>query len=317
MWEAAAYLHIFYHFFYNNSAFVLQNIIVEERNFCVFTIFFVHLKKTIIFGVLGQRLCPELFDPYCQLIIPGPLFCLDCLSPMMASIISSWSWRSPSYETLFSTVVLFLLCSCDDDTRPWSKSLEIFCCLSLSPFNSVTTWQDDEWKLYLNLLHVQGVALEDAGESGLVQNEQSLEWSLLLEGQQGLKKDWEVESTANWVRVHFPAFETRYFPFMSLLTSFCRGFLCKVSVAGKGSRAICVISACCWFIAILETRTVRVIGGAVFWTGACSVIVVMGVSTRLLLSVLGTDVIGGNFKLVSLVLVCSTDPISKQICKKS
>ena len=49
---------------------------------------------------------------------------------------------------------------------------------------------------YLNLLHAQ-VTLEDAGKSGLVQNEQSLEWSLLLMGQQGLKKDWEVESTVN------------------------------------------------------------------------------------------------------------------------
>ena len=42
---------------------------------------------------------------------------------------------------------------------------------------------------YLNLLHAQGVTLEDAEKSGLVQNEQSLEWSLLLEARQGLKKD--------------------------------------------------------------------------------------------------------------------------------
>ena len=74
---------------------------------------------------------------------------------------------------------------------------------------------------YLNLLHAQGVTLKDAGKSGLVQNEQSLEWSLLLEGQQGLKKDWGVESTANLVQVHLPAFETWYFPFVSFLTSFC------------------------------------------------------------------------------------------------
>ena len=30
---------------------------------------------------------------------------------------------------------------------------------------------------YLNLLRAQGVTLEDAGKSGLVQNEQNLEWS--------------------------------------------------------------------------------------------------------------------------------------------
>ena len=55
---------------------------------------------------------------------------------------------------------------------------------------------------YLNLLHAQGVTLQE-----------SLEWSLLLEGQQGLKKDWGVESTANWVQVHLPAFETWCFAF--------------------------------------------------------------------------------------------------------
>ena len=38
--------------------------------------------------------------------------------------------------------------------------------------------------------------------------------------------------------------------------------------------------------------------------------------TRLLLSVFGTDVIGGNFNLIPLVLVCSAELISKQICKK-
>ena len=73
----------------------------------------------------------------------------------------------------------------------------------------------------LNLLHAQGVTLKDAGKSGLVQNELSLECSLLLEGQQGLKKDWGVESTANWVQVHLPSFETSYFPFMSFFSSFC------------------------------------------------------------------------------------------------
>ena len=78
---------------------------------------------------------------------------------------------------------------------------------------------------YLNLLQAQGVTLKDAGKSDLVQNEQSLEWSLLLEGEQSLKKDWGVESAANWVQVHLLAFKTWYFPFVSFLTSFCRGFL--------------------------------------------------------------------------------------------
>ena len=91
----------------------------------------------------------------------------------------------------------------------------------------------------------------------------------------------------------------------------------KVGVADKVWGTICVISACCWFTAILETGTVRKIGAAVFWSWTCSVIVAKEVSTRLLVSLLGTDVIGGNFKLIHLVLFCSTEVISEQICKKS
>ena len=91
----------------------------------------------------------------------------------------------------------------------------------------------------------------------------------------------------------------------------------NVGVVDKGSGAICVISACGWVTAILETGTVYIIGTAVFWIWTCSVIVAKGVSTRLFLSVLSTDVIGGNFRLIPLVLVCSTEFVSKQVCKKS
>ena len=59
---------------------------------------------------------------------------------------------------------------------------------------------------YLNLLHAQRVTLKDAWKSGLVQNEQSLECSLLLEGQQGLKKGWGVESTANCLHLGYGTF---------------------------------------------------------------------------------------------------------------
>ena len=47
---------------------------------------------------------------------------------------------------------------------------------------------------YLNLLHAQRLTLENAGKSGLIQNS---EWPLILKGEQGLEKDWEVETTAN------------------------------------------------------------------------------------------------------------------------
>ena len=112
---------------------------------------------------------------------------------------------------------------------------------------------------YLNLLHAQGVTLKDAGKSGLVQNEQSLEWSLLLEGQQSLKKDWGVESTANWVQVHLPAFETWYFPFVSFSTSFCWRFLatsrwcCRLRFKGY----LCDFSLLLIFCYLLNLNEIR------------------------------------------------------------
>ena len=42
---------------------------------------------------------------------------------------------------------------------------------------------------YLNLVYAKELTVNDARESGLIQNKQSLEWSLFLEEQQGLKKD--------------------------------------------------------------------------------------------------------------------------------
>ena len=47
------------------------------------------------------------------LIIPGPLFCPNCLSPVMVSIITSWNWRFLSSETLSSTL-FFLIFSYPD-----------------------------------------------------------------------------------------------------------------------------------------------------------------------------------------------------------
>ena len=75
---------------------------------------------------------------------------------------------------------------------------------------------------YRNLLRPEGVTLLDARKSSLAQNEQTLEWSLLLQGQQGLKKDWGVESTANWLQVHLSLFETQIYwsiSFSVLLTN--------------------------------------------------------------------------------------------------
>ena len=97
---------------------------------------------------------------------------------------------------------------------------------------------------YLNILRAQEVTLEDARKSALVQNEQSLEWPLQLEGQQGLKEDWGVESTANWLQVQCLHLR-QGIPICVILDIIVLRVYCKVSVAEKGSVAIFVISACC------------------------------------------------------------------------
>ena len=56
---------------------------------------------------------------------------------------------------------------------------------------------------------------------------------MLLKGQQGLKKDWGFESAANWVHANLPAFETRYFPFMSLCHSFLANLVLQTKVRGR------------------------------------------------------------------------------------
>ena len=107
---------------------------------------------------------------------------------MMVSIISSWSRILPSSETFSSTVVLFLLLY-SGDTRLWSKRSESFAVYLYPHLTLPDSLMGQSFPDYLNLLHAKEVTVNDARESGLIQNEQSLEWSLFLEEQQGLKKD--------------------------------------------------------------------------------------------------------------------------------
>ena len=54
--------------------------------------------------------------------------------------------------------------------------------LNLSPLDMLV---GQNFLNYPKLLHAQGVTLENAGKSGLIRNEQSLKWSLLMKGEQG------------------------------------------------------------------------------------------------------------------------------------
>ena len=90
--------------------------------------------------------------------------------------------------------------------------------------------------------------------------------------------------------------------------SICWGFLATLMLQAKSN--LCDFS-------LVRTETVYVMETAVFCTWLCSVIAAKEVSTRLLLSLHGTDVIDANFKHIFLAIVCSTKLLSKLICKRS
>ena len=204
---------------------------------------------------------------------------------MMISIISSWSWRFLSSETLSSTVVLFWFW-CDDDKRLWSKSSEIFFCLLQSPFSYVTTWQDDRSKFsWLS---------KSPTCSGSNSRRCREIWSCSKRTELGMVSSaggtaWFEERLGSWKYCKlgtgtFTSTWDKLFSICVILDIIFSRFSWKVGVSDKSSGAICVISACCWFTAILETGTVYLIRTAVLWTGTCSVIAAKGISTRLLLS---------------------------------
>ena len=72
-----------------------------------------------------------------------------------------------------------------------------------------------------------------------------------------------------------------------------------------------------WFRGYLCDFNILPIRCIHFITWVFSVILAKESSSRLLLSVLDTDIICRNLKLIPLVLACSTELISKQIWKRS
>ena len=152
--------------------FVFQIIIIQERNFYIFTIFrdshlvFVPRKKTTIFRVL----CPELFYPYYQLTNYSWATILSWLS-LPSHGINYYLMELKILNLLKHYLQLFFffffLLWCDDDTRPWSKNSEISCCLSLFPFNSILTWQDDRSKFFWLSESPTSCGHEHTGKSGL------------------------------------------------------------------------------------------------------------------------------------------------------
>ena len=196
--------------------------------------------------------------------IPEPLFCFDCLSPMMVSIISSWSWRFPSSEILSSIVVLLLLWR-DDDTRLWSKSLEIFCCLSLSPFNSVTTWQVSESKFSWLSKSPISSGSDSRGCREIWSCSKWEEFQMVPSAREtaGFEERLESWKYCKLCTGTFACIWYKVFSIFVILEIILLRVSCKADAAEKGSVAIFVISACCWFNAILETGTVYIIGSCI------------------------------------------------------
>lgn len=98
--------------------FIFQKIIIEERHFYVFS----WMTNWSLCGLERPLFLKSFFQDFListanLLIISGLLFCLDYLSLIVVSIISSWSWRLPT-----STVALLLLLR---DGR-WSSTNDFF-----------------------------------------------------------------------------------------------------------------------------------------------------------------------------------------------
>ena len=224
------------------------------------------------------------------LIIPGPLFCLVYLSPMMISIISSWSWRFPSSESSSTVALFWPLCDrrsslindlfllwFDDDTRLWS----------LSPLNTVTTSQD------------AGSKFSGLSKSPACSGSNSRACREMVSAAEGIAWFEEILGSWNYCNLgKFACIWSMVFSICVTLDIILSRVSCSVGVADEGSGAICVISVCCWSTVILGTGSVYKMGTAVFWTSACSVIAVKEVSIRPLLSILGSNVIPENFKLI-------------------
>ena len=270
--------------------FVFQNIVIKKRSFYIFTIFrdsqlvFAPLKKTIIFRIL----CFRISDLYCQLTNYSWATILFWLSLPNGSINCFLMKRKIS---IFWNIVINC-CSFLTLRWEWHQAL-IKKCRNLLLLISFPTQSPLDRMIDQSLLDFLGITPFE---------ERLWSWKYCKLGAGTFSYIWHM-----------------IFSICVILDIILSSVSCNVGVAdtNKDSGAICVISACCWFIATLETGTVYIMRIAVFWTWTCSVTVASGVSTRLPLSLLGIYAISGNFRLIPLVLVCSAELISKQICKKS
>ena len=89
-----------------------------------------------------------------------------------------------------------------------------------------------------------------------------------------------------------PAFETRYFPFASFLKSLCQGLLANLVLQIKGY--LCDFSLLLIYSYMRNWDYLPDRGSCILDLNRL-LIVAKGISTRLLVSLLGTDVIDGIF----------------------
>ena len=150
---------------------------------------------------------------------------------------------------------IFLL-KCDDDTRLWSQ---IFSCLLLSPFNSVTTRQDDGSKFSWLSKYPTCLGRNSRGCREIWSCSKWTEFGMVSAA--GETAGFE-ERLGSWKYCKlgtgtFACIWYKVFSICVILDIILSRVSCKVGVADEGSWAICVISVCCWFTAILETGTVH------------------------------------------------------------
>ena len=291
------------------------------------------------------------------LITPGVLFCLVIsphwrykLFPHGAEdshflTSSTVALFSPSCDERSSLTNYLFLLSFDDGNILWSKSLEIFC--YLYSHLTVTTLQDDGSKFswLSKSLHAQEVLLRMQGNPVLFQMNRVWNcfccwresWVWRIVGKLKVGSPWcephPLPPTLphmwrNIGKLRVLQIRCRYicldlklgnFHLCCSWHHFVEGFFSLISfscIVARFRGCFCDFGLFLMYCHIRNWVCVHN-EAAVFWTSACSVIAAKEVTIRLLLSALGSDARGGNFKLIPCVLVCSAELISKQTRQRS
>ena len=175
---------------------------------------------------------------------------------------------------------------------------------------------DQSFLDYLNLLLAQGVTLDDAGKSGLVQNEQSLIWNGLCCWRDN--RVWriigELKVLQTGCRYIFLHLREGIFHWCHSWHHFVKGFLQSCCCRQRFRGYLCDFNLLLIYCYIRNWDCVHNRGSCILdW----NMLSIRSQGRFIKAAIICTWHWCHRWKLIPLLLVCSTELISKQICKKS